>query len=104
MVTFKKTFDKNNIYWSEDSRFAELFLLGIQKRFNDDLEWFDTLVLMSVYEAMGFETTKESCMHGWTKKLGMQFLMDWKRLDDGSYEIVFKCIYVLPYLPEEKGA
>lgn len=62
---YARWFDEGNPNWVEDPMYNLAFLKAQQNWFNDKLRIRGFVFLHEVYEALGFETTKEAQIVGW---------------------------------------
>lgn len=62
---FARIFDESNPCWEKSSAYNKQLLLDLQHRFNDRLENIGYVTLNEVYDALGFEKTRDGHNAGW---------------------------------------
>lgn len=102
-MIIKKKFDQLSSSWTEDVKFNEVFLKSQQTYFHDILKHRGYVFLRDIYEALGIEISRESCIYGWTKvRNNIEF--DFSQIGTtADFELIFKCHPIINYLKIDKG-
>ena len=62
---YAKTFDSQNVNWSNDMKLNWLFLRHTEQYANELLRYEGTVFLNDIYKMLGFPKTKVGCVVGW---------------------------------------
>ena len=85
---YARVFDGDCANWTKDRKFNIMFLMRQQTYCNDLLKRRGYLFLRDVYEMLGIQVTKESCLVGWIFEENNQ---------DGDNFVKFNIVeYVIP--------
>lgn len=62
---YARKFDKDSKAWTDDVRFNEAYLKGLQAFYNQLLKARKYVFLRDIYEELGFPISEESIIVGW---------------------------------------
>lgn len=112
IMSFIKQFDSKNPNWTDDLvgdvsdlRFNKMFF-EMQKRYFIDVLRRDGFVLLrDVYDALGLQITKTSCVFGWVKEISniIDFYYYPKNDKSEGFELEFRCYPILNFLESEEN-
>lgn len=99
-----KTFGKRSPMWDESETVNEFFLQNTKDLFDTILQSVGFVILRDVYNTLGIEATRESCIYGWTKKEFNEIKMETFKSDrENEFKCVFDCNSIIDSLKSEEG-
>lgn len=112
IMLFIKQFDSKNPNWTDDLvgdvsdvQFNKMFFEMQKRYFIDVLQRQGFVLLRDVYDALGLQITKTSCVFGWVKEISNTIDFHYYPKNDKSegFELKFRCYPILNFLESEES-